>query len=66
MKRLIYAVVALSALGLGAANIAHAGDQDEQSGQSVQAPQDEGAPSQTVKQSDEDKDKSETESDDGK
>ncbi len=66
MKRLIYAVVALSALGLGAANIAQAGDNDEQSGQTVQSPSDQGAQSGTVKQSDEDKDKSDTKSDDGK
>ena len=67
MKRLILAVAAISALGLGAGNLAYAGDNDEQPGPTVQAPSAEGASlGSTVKQSDEDKDKSDSQSGDGK
>jgi hypothetical protein len=65
MKRLIYAVAAISALGLGAGNLAIAADNDEQSGTVVQAPSDEGAPSgSTVKDDDNQQQGSDTKSDD--
>ena len=68
MKRLIYAVVAVSALGLGAGNLAIAADNaDEQSGTTVQAPSDEGAPQgKVVKDDDNQQQGSDSQSDDGK
>jgi hypothetical protein len=65
MKRLILALVAVSALGLAAAPAVHAAD-DEQSGTTVQAPSDESAPSGNVVKDDEQKPESDTQSDDDK
>jgi hypothetical protein len=64
MKRLIYAVAAISALGLGAGNLAVAADNDEQSGTVVQAPSDEGAPSGSTVKDDDNQQGSDTKSDD--
>jgi len=65
MKRLILALVAVSALGLAAVPVAHAAD-DEQSGTTVQAPSDESAPSGNVVKDDEQKPDSDTQSDEEK
>jgi hypothetical protein len=65
MKRLIYAVAAISALGLGAGNLAIAADNEEQSGTTVQAPSDESAPAgNVVKDDDNSQQGSDTKSDD--
>ena len=66
MKRLILAAVAISALGLGAGNLAVAADNEEQTGTTVQAPSDESAPAGNVVKDDEQKPESDTKSDDGK
>ena len=66
MKRLILALVAVSALGLAAVPAAHAADNDEQSGTTVQAPSDESAPSGNVVKDDEQKPDSDTQSDEDK
>lgn len=65
MKRLIYAVVAISALGLGAGNLAIAADNEEQ-GTSVQAPSDEGAPQGSTVKDDEQQQGSDSQSDEKK
>ncbi len=65
MKRLILALVAVSALGLAAAPASHAAD-DEQQGSSVQAPSDQGAPSGNTVKDDEQKPDSDTQSGDQK
>ena len=65
MKRLILALVAVSALGLAAGNVAYAAD-DEQPGTTVQAPSDESAPAGNVVKEDEQKPESDTQSDEDK
>lgn len=65
MKRLILALVAISALGLGAGQLVYAGDNDEQPGTTVQAPSDESTPSGNVVKDDDNQQGSDTDNQSG-